>query len=90
MSFAQRINQWFQRKPVAAAVSDDNGMGDTVVQDDMYDGALNSVQGAPSLIDLESTNRADELISLPLLGKATVASTSARCSPCSAARCWRW
>jgi twitching motility protein PilJ len=57
---------------VAAAVSDDNGMGDTVVQD-MYDGALNSVQGAPSLIDLESTNRADELISLPLLGKATVA-----------------
>ncbi|MBV8249406.1 MAG: type IV pili methyl-accepting chemotaxis transducer N-terminal domain-containing protein [Comamonas sp.] len=72
MSFAQRINQWFQRKPVAAAVSDDNGMGDTVVQD-MYDGALNSVQGAPSLIDLEGTRRADELISLPLLGKATVA-----------------
>ncbi|MEX8193359.1 methyl-accepting chemotaxis protein [Comamonas guangdongensis] len=72
MSFAQRINQWFQRKPVAAAVSDDNGMGDTVVQD-MYDGALNSVQGAPSLIDLETANRTDELISLPLLGKATVA-----------------
>lgn len=45
MSFAQKINQLFRRKPIAAAVSGDSGMmGDTVVQD-MYDGSLNSVQG---------------------------------------------
>jgi twitching motility protein PilJ len=53
MSFAQKINQLFRRKPIAAAVSGDSSMmGDTVVQD-MYDGSLNSVQGAPSVFGVE-------------------------------------
>ena len=53
MSFAQKINQLFRRKPIAAAVSGDSGMmGDTVVQD-MYDGSLNSVQGAPSIFGVQ-------------------------------------
>ncbi|MDH1474365.1 methyl-accepting chemotaxis protein [Comamonas thiooxydans] len=73
MSFAQKINQLFRRKPIAAAVSGDSGMmGDTVVQD-MYDGSLNSVQGAPSVFGVEEVGRADELVSLPILGTATTA-----------------
>ncbi|EFI58964.1 MULTISPECIES: methyl-accepting chemotaxis protein [Comamonas] len=73
MSFAQKINQLFRRKPIAAAVSGDSGMmGDTVVQD-MYDGSLNSVQGAPSVFGVEEAGRADELVSLPILGTATTA-----------------
>lgn len=74
MSFAQKINQLFRRKPIAEAVSGDSGMmGDTVVQD-MYDGALNSVQGAPSVFGVdEEASRADELVSLPILGAATTA-----------------
>ena len=73
MSFAQKINQLFRRKPIAAAVSGDSGMmGDTVVQD-MYDGSLNSVQGAPSVFGVEESSRADEQVSLPILGTATTA-----------------
>ncbi|BCX51440.1 MULTISPECIES: methyl-accepting chemotaxis protein [Comamonas] len=73
MSFAQKINQLFRRKPIAAAVSGDSSMmGDTVVQD-MYDGSLNSVQGAPSVFGVEEAGRADELVSLPILGTATTA-----------------
>ncbi|BDR11221.1 protein PilJ [Comamonas testosteroni] len=73
MSFAQKINQLFRRKPIAAAVSSDSGMmGDTVVQD-MYDGSLNSVQGAPSVFGVEESSRADEQVSLPILGTATTA-----------------
>ena len=73
MSFAQKINQWFRRKPIAAAVSGDSSMmGDTVVQD-MYDGSLNSVQGAPSVFGVEEARRADELVRLPILGTATTA-----------------
>ncbi|ACY34732.1 MULTISPECIES: methyl-accepting chemotaxis protein [Comamonas] len=73
MSFAQKINQLFRRKPIAAAVSGDSSMmGDTVVQD-MYDGSLNSVQGAPSVFGVEEASRADELVSLPILGTATTA-----------------
>ena len=62
MSFAQKMSQWFQRKPVAAAVSDT-----------VYDGALNSVQGAPSILEVDDTGNVDDLISLPILGRATVA-----------------
>ena len=62
MSFAQKMSQWFQRKPVAAAVSDT-----------VYDGALNSVQGAPSILEVDDTGNVDDLISLPVLGRATVA-----------------
>ena len=62
MSFAQKMSQWFQRKPVAAAVSDT-----------VYDGALNSVQGAPSILEMDDTSNVDDLISLPVLGRATVA-----------------
>ena len=63
MSFAQKMNQWLQRKPVAAAVA-----GDTV-----YDG-LDSVQGAPSVFEMDgSSSNVDELIALPVLGRATVA-----------------
>ena len=73
MSFAQKINQLFRRKPIAAAASGDSSMmGDTVVQD-LYDGSLNSVQGAPSVFGVEETGRADELVSLPILGTATTA-----------------
>lgn len=74
MSFAQKINQLFRRKPIAEAVSGDSGMmGDTVVQD-MYDGSLNSVQGAPSVFGVdEEASRADELVRLPILGTATTA-----------------
>ena len=71
MSFANRVNQWFKRKPVAEAAHGST-MGDTVVQD-MYDGALNSVQGAPSLIGMDDEGRAEELLRLPILGKATAA-----------------
>ena len=71
MSFANKVNQWFQRKPVAEAASAST-MGDTIVQD-MYDGALNSVQGAPSIIGMDEDTRTDELVSLPILGRATVA-----------------
>ncbi|MPS91307.1 MAG: methyl-accepting chemotaxis protein [Comamonas sp.] len=73
MSFAQKINQLFRRKPIAAAASGDSSMmGDTVVQD-LYDGSLNSVQGAPSVFGVEEAGRADELVSLPILGTATTA-----------------
>lgn len=73
MSFAQKINQLFRRKPNAAAASGDSSMmGDTVVQD-LYDGSLNSVQGAPSVFGVEEAGRADELVSLPILGTATTA-----------------
>ncbi len=73
MSFAQKINQLFRRKPIAAAASGDSSMmGDTVVQD-LYDGSLNSVQGAPSVFGVEEAARADELVSLPILGTATTA-----------------
>ena len=73
MSFAQKINQLFRRKPVSAAVNGDSSMmGDTVVQD-MYDGALHSVQGAPSVFGIEEVSREAELVSLPILGTATVA-----------------
>ena len=70
MSFAQKINQLFRRKPIAATVSSESSMmGDTVVQD-MYDGALNSVQGAPSVFGVEDAEREDELVRLPVLGSA--------------------
>jgi len=73
MSFAQKINQLFRRKPIAAAASGDSSMmGDTVVQD-LYDGSLNSVQGAPSVFGVEEAARGDELVSLPILGTATTA-----------------
>lgn len=73
MSFANKVNQWFKRKPVAeAAGAHGSMMEDTVVQD-MYDGALNSVQGAPSLIGMDEDGRVEELVRLPLLGKGTVA-----------------
>ncbi|MFN3733287.1 methyl-accepting chemotaxis protein [Comamonas testosteroni] len=73
MSFAQKINKLFRRKPNAAAASGDSSMmGDTVVQD-LYDGSLNSVQGAPSVFGVEEAARADELVSLPILGTATTA-----------------
>ena len=73
MSFAQKINQLFRRKPIGAAASGDSSMmGDTVVQD-LYDGSLNSVQGAPSVFGVEEAGRADELVSLPILGTATTA-----------------
>ena len=73
MSFAQKINKLFRRKPNAAAASGDSSMmGDTVVQD-LYDGSLNSVQGAPSVFGVEEAGRADELVSLPILGTATTA-----------------
>ncbi|MDN5506599.1 MAG: methyl-accepting chemotaxis protein [Comamonas sp.] len=73
MSFAQKINQLFRRKPIGAAASGDSSMmGDTVVQD-LYDGSLNSVQGAPSVFGVEEAARADELVSLPILGTATTA-----------------
>ena len=73
MSFAQKINQLFRRKPIAAAASGDSSMmGDTVVQD-LYDGSLNSAQGAPSVFGVEEAGRADELVSLPILGTATTA-----------------
>lgn len=73
MSFAQKINQLFRRKPIGAAASGDSGMmADTVVQD-LYDGSLNSVQGAPSVFGVEEAARADELVSLPILGTATTA-----------------
>jgi twitching motility protein PilJ len=72
MSFAQKLNQIFKRKPIANAVGGDGVQGDTVVHD-LYDGALNSIQGAPSILDLSDHDRVDELISLPVLGRATVA-----------------
>ncbi len=73
MSFAQKINKLFRRKSVSAAASGDSSMmGDTVVQD-LYDGSLNSVQGAPSVFGVEEAARADELVSLPILGTATTA-----------------
>ncbi len=71
MSFAQKINQLFRRKPIAATVSSESSMmSDTVVQD-MYDGALNSVQGAPSVFGVEEADREAELVRLPILGAAT-------------------
>ncbi|MDR2297873.1 MAG: methyl-accepting chemotaxis protein [Comamonas sp.] len=73
MSFANKVNQWFKRKPVAEAAGAHGSMMDDTVVQDMYDGALNSVQGAPSLIGMDDDGRVEELIRLPLLGKGTVA-----------------
>ena len=73
MSFANKVSHWFKRKPVAeAAGAHGSMMSDTVVQD-MYDGALNSVQGAPSIISMDEDGRVEDLVRLPILGKATVA-----------------
>ena len=41
---------------------------------DLYDGSLNSIQGAPSILDAGEDDNVDEMISLPLLGRGTVAS----------------
>ncbi|MDR0216373.1 MAG: methyl-accepting chemotaxis protein [Comamonas sp.] len=73
MSFANKVNQWFKRKPVAEAAGANGSMMDDTVVQDMYDGALNSVQGAPSLIGMDDDGRVEELIRLPFLGKGTVA-----------------
>ncbi|WP_218240987.1 methyl-accepting chemotaxis protein [Comamonas fluminis] len=73
MSFANKVSHWFKRKPVVeAAGAHGSMMSDTVVQD-MYDGALNSVQGAPSIISMDEDGRVEDLVRLPILGKATVA-----------------
>ncbi|MEQ6435740.1 methyl-accepting chemotaxis protein [Comamonas sp. w2-DMI] len=77
MSLAQRFTQWFQRRPAEPAASAGNSMlGDTVDQD-MYalDGSLNSVQGDPLAGRSDADADAlpvDELVSLPVLGKAPV------------------